>query len=232
MLPPSRLLPPPGTNPVTAAMIAERQLAWTHELEAHLGPVGGVKAVATTATLPFGSDRDGVLYIGVQGDSVDPDHPLVSRAHRVNERFFDAMGIRVVAGRDFTADDRASTMPVAIVNRTFVRRYLGYTRSADHKIHGGLSRCARCARLHGRRRRRGCEIRLARASRRPRVLHPGRSVAVFRAGRGHRDESRRSLEHRGAGPSGGEVDGSSASHCAAAHSAISYLPRCDASASA
>ena len=125
MVPPSRLLPPPGTTPVTAAMIAERQLAWTHELEAHLGPVGGVKAVATTATLPFGSDRDSVLYMGVQGDSVDPDHPLVSRAHRVNERFFEAMGIRVVAGRDFTADDRASTMPVAIVNRTFVRRYLG-----------------------------------------------------------------------------------------------------------
>ena len=34
------------------------------------------------------------------------------------------MGIRVLAGRRFTADDRATTQPVAIVNRTFVRRYL------------------------------------------------------------------------------------------------------------
>jgi hypothetical protein len=106
-------------------MIADRQLAWTHELEAHLAPIGGVKAVATAATLPFGIDRDSVLYIGVQGDAVDPDHPFVSRAHRVNERFFDALGVRIVAGRGFTADDRASTMPVAIVNRTFARRYLG-----------------------------------------------------------------------------------------------------------
>jgi putative ABC transport system permease protein len=125
MLPPSRLLPPPGTARITNEMIAERQLAWTHGLEAHLGPIAGVKAVATTATLPFGSDRDGVLYIGVQGDPIDPDHPLVSRAHRVHERFFDAMGIKIVAGRGFTADDRTSTTPVAIVNRTFVRRYLG-----------------------------------------------------------------------------------------------------------
>jgi hypothetical protein len=88
VLPPSRLLPPPGSERVTGAMIAERQLAWTHRLEDHLRPIAGVTAVATTATMPFGIDRDGVLYIGVQGDVVDPDHPLVARAHRVNERFF------------------------------------------------------------------------------------------------------------------------------------------------
>src|SRR5262245_42747883 len=124
VLPPSRLLPPPGTPRVTGAMIAERQLVWTHDLEEHLGPLAGVTAVATTATLPFGTDRDGVLYVGVQGNLVDPDHPLVARAHRVNERFFDAMGIKMIAGRNFTADDRSTTTPVAIVNRTFARRYL------------------------------------------------------------------------------------------------------------
>ena len=124
MLPSSRLLPPPGTARVTTAMIAERQLAWTRGLEEHLRSIAGVSSVATTATLPFGIDRDGVLYIGVQGDGIDPDHPLVARAHRVNERFFEAMGVKMVAGRPFTEDDRASTMAVAIVNRTFARRYL------------------------------------------------------------------------------------------------------------
>jgi putative ABC transport system permease protein len=125
MIPPSRLLPPPGTPNVTPAMISERQLAWTHDLEERLRPIAGVTAVATTATMPFGRDRDGVLYVGVQGDVVDPDHPQVARAHRVNERFFGAMGITIVAGRDFTPDDRSSTRAVAIVNRTFARRYLG-----------------------------------------------------------------------------------------------------------
>ena len=125
MIPPSRLLPPPGTPNVTPAMISERQLAWTHDLETRLRPIAGVTAVATTATMPFGRDRDGVLYVGVQGEVVDPDHPLVARAHRVNEQFFGAMGIKIIAGRDFTPDDRSSTRAVAIVNRTFARRYLG-----------------------------------------------------------------------------------------------------------
>jgi putative ABC transport system permease protein len=125
MLPASRLLPPPGSGQATAAMIAERQIAWTRRLEERLRPIAGVSSIATTATLPFGTDRDGVLYLGVQGEVVDPDHPRVARAHRVSDRFFEAMGITVVGGRGFTADDRASTAPVAVVNRTFARRYLG-----------------------------------------------------------------------------------------------------------
>src|SRR5262249_24056200 len=34
------------------------------------------------------------------------------------------MGVPIISGRDFTADDRRNTAPVAIVNREFARRYL------------------------------------------------------------------------------------------------------------
>jgi len=37
--------------------------------------------------------------------------------------FFDALGVAVLRGRDFTERDRADAPPVAIVNRAFVRRY-------------------------------------------------------------------------------------------------------------
>jgi len=121
MLPPSRILPPGNFNLNVAT---DRVVTWTHEVEERLQGIGGVSAVATAATMPFGSDRDSVLYIGVQGSTIDPDHPLVARAHRVSDRFFEALGSRVVAGRGFTADDRMGTAPVAVVNRTFARRYL------------------------------------------------------------------------------------------------------------
>jgi predicted permease len=125
LLPPSRILPPPGTPGVNQAMITERLLSWRSAIDERLRAIPGVTNVATAATLPFGTDRDGVLYIGVQGELVDAEHPQVARAHRVSREFFDAMGIKVVGGRGFSADDRIGTSPVALVNRTFVRRYLG-----------------------------------------------------------------------------------------------------------
>jgi putative ABC transport system permease protein len=137
LLPGSRLLPPPGSGRVTGAMIADRQATWTRTLEDSLRPIAGVADVATAATTPFGMDRDGVLYVGVQGDAVDPDHPQVARAHRINEHFFNVMGVKLAAGRDFTADDRSSTMPVAIVNRTFAKRYFGGRNPLTMKFTAG-----------------------------------------------------------------------------------------------
>lgn len=42
----------------------------------------------------------------------------------MSQRFFEALGIKVLMGRGFTIDDRQTSAPVAIVNDAFVRRYL------------------------------------------------------------------------------------------------------------
>lgn len=61
----------------------------------------------------------------MQGDVVDPNHEVGTHARAVSTDFFKAMGIQLVSGRDFTADDRPGTRPVVIVNEAFVRRLLG-----------------------------------------------------------------------------------------------------------
>jgi predicted permease len=43
----------------------------------------------------------------------------------VSPGYFHAMGIRIIQGRDFEDSDAQTSLPVAIVNRTFARRYLG-----------------------------------------------------------------------------------------------------------
>jgi putative ABC transport system permease protein len=43
----------------------------------------------------------------------------------VSPNFFEVMGIKMMGGRAFTSADRQGTTPVTIVNRSFVRRYLG-----------------------------------------------------------------------------------------------------------
>ena len=71
----------------------------------------------------------------------DPDaaRNLNSRQRIVSPGFFAAMGVRLIAGRDFNVDDRQGSPPVAIVNRSFARRYLTDQRSADRAIHRRLS---------------------------------------------------------------------------------------------
>ena len=41
----------------------------------------------------------------------------------VDQNYFDAMRVPILKGRAFTADDRSTTPPVAIVNEEFARRY-------------------------------------------------------------------------------------------------------------
>ena len=52
------------------------------------------------------------------------DRQAQASSRTVSPGYFAAMGISIVAGRDFTAEDVASDRPVFIVNRTFARQYL------------------------------------------------------------------------------------------------------------
>jgi putative ABC transport system permease protein len=52
------------------------------------------------------------------------DRQAQAASRTVTAGYFAAMGMRIVAGRDFSDDDIASNRPVFIVNRTFARQYL------------------------------------------------------------------------------------------------------------
>ena len=50
--------------------------------------------------------------------------PMGTRQRFVSQGYFASTGTALLQGRDFNPDDRGVTTPVAIVNRTFVKRYL------------------------------------------------------------------------------------------------------------
>lgn len=102
----------------------EQTLAWTRTLFDRLRAIPGVTNVASTAAFPLRGTLDSSLIVLFQGEAVETANRQGSRMRLVTPGFFDAMGVSLVAGRDFTADDRQNTAPVAIVNREFVRRYM------------------------------------------------------------------------------------------------------------
>ncbi len=88
----------------------------------NLRGIPSVTAVAATNDFPLANSGGRVL---IQMDNWDDSHVhIVARNSVVTPSFFTAMGMHVTRGRGFTADDRASTQPVVIVNESFVRKYL------------------------------------------------------------------------------------------------------------
>ena len=79
-------------------------------------------------------DRDGALNIEMSTEPPNPNQ--VRGAHfalRERPAIFEAMGIKLVAGRDVHADDRRGGQPVALVNRAFVPALHAGRRSADRR---------------------------------------------------------------------------------------------------
>lgn len=80
--------------------------------------IPGVLNAASTTNVPLvGGSWEHTIHIGsTEG---------LSKFTWVSPGYFDTMGIPLIMGRDFNANDSAGSQRVAIVNRTFVRRYLG-----------------------------------------------------------------------------------------------------------
>jgi hypothetical protein len=54
----------------------------------------------------------------------------------VSPGYFDALGIPLLEGRDFTERDTPETTPVAIVNQSFARLFFAGGNPVGHRIRG------------------------------------------------------------------------------------------------
>jgi len=122
-LPAGRLMVDVHPDP-QAVRNPDQTLAWTQNLFDRLRALPGVTAVGGTVAFPLRGQLDSSVLMQFQGEPFDPAHPAGGRQRLVTPGFFAAMGVPIVAGRDFTLDDRRNTQAVAIVNREFVKRYL------------------------------------------------------------------------------------------------------------
>ena len=109
------------------------QIATFDELEQRFRALPGVRFVGATSDLPL-SGRDGRRGVGIEGRAPTPDVPTRAHPRSVTPGYFQAMGISLVAGRSFTAADRADAPRVAIVNETMARRYWPSTSPIGRRI--------------------------------------------------------------------------------------------------
>jgi putative ABC transport system permease protein len=94
-------------------------------IEREVGTVSGVRSVGWASSLPLGGSQLGGQAFEIVGDAPARDSNRSSADFQiVSHSYFRTLDLPILAGRGFTAEDRASGPPVCIVSEGFVRRYL------------------------------------------------------------------------------------------------------------
>jgi putative ABC transport system permease protein len=124
----------PTTYTDTAA-----QVRFFEEMTRQLSALPGVQGVALSSQLP--GVGGGGSNFGVEGKAyaADRDYPFTWML-TVTPGFFDTFEVKPTQGRGFTTDDRATSVPVVIVNQSFVRKFFGAENPLGKRIRLGASR--------------------------------------------------------------------------------------------
>ena len=87
-----------------------------------IGALPGVESVALATRVPLQLNPNN-WEIWIPGRHRPGDHGETVEVTTVSPEYFKTVGVGIVDGRAFTADDRVDTPRVAIVNETFARRF-------------------------------------------------------------------------------------------------------------
>jgi putative ABC transport system permease protein len=101
--------------------------------------VPGVKSASAIFGLPLSDGQSAVTSLEIEGKPESPsERPRVGFCV-IESQYFRTMGIRLLQGRTFTADDERGGVPLAIVNETFVRQGLAGKSPLGLRIKPGIS---------------------------------------------------------------------------------------------
>jgi predicted permease len=108
-------------NPPAKRYPAGKDIQLHSRLEQAFAAVPGVEAVAP-AWVPYIADNMSNSDFLLEGESYDPGKKQAEDMNAVGNNFFPAMGIPMVAGRAFDAQDTAASPQVAVINQSLARK--------------------------------------------------------------------------------------------------------------
>ena len=123
-----------GLSPDLNGYSVDRTRLFFQRLEDELRAAPGVTAV-TMSNVPLLAGTNRSRGVAVQGFKAGPDTDSGSRYNRVGPGYFSALGIPLLAGREFTDADTVNSAKVALVNQTFAKKF-GLGNDAVGKLMG------------------------------------------------------------------------------------------------
>jgi putative ABC transport system permease protein len=104
---------------------AAQILALQQEMQRRIAELPGVTSVGVGMNVPLRPNQM-MLEIKAEGRPVEPGMPIPMAEYRAaTPEFFDAVGVKLITGRQFLATDRSDGGRVAILNQTLATRLFG-----------------------------------------------------------------------------------------------------------
>ena len=113
-----------------------------HRVEDSLSQLPGVSAVASVEITPLNGDAS-MNTVRVEGYQVKPQDDMNPYMNYVGAGYFSAMGIPLMAGREFTLADGSSAPKVAVINQTMARYFFGDANPLGRHLGFGSSRLSK-----------------------------------------------------------------------------------------
>jgi predicted permease len=111
-------------NPSLIGYSRERSIQLFQQLQEQIGQLPDVRS-ATASVIPLMTNSDWSSTIKVEGYKPKEGEDMNPLVNAVGPGFFDTLGQRLLAGRDFTVKDGAGAPRVAIVNETLATYFFG-----------------------------------------------------------------------------------------------------------
>jgi predicted permease len=114
-----------GTVSLPAARYAsdDSVRATTERMLERVRAVPGVQSAGATTTIPFGGAYSDSVILA-EGYQMKPGESLISPGQvSASDGYFEAMGVRLIAGRLFNASDAEGRPPVLVIDETLANRF-------------------------------------------------------------------------------------------------------------
>jgi putative ABC transport system permease protein len=122
--------------PSATGVFGPKLLDFYQQATRRIGALPGVQSVAIGTTVPW-RDAGSMprVQLGVEGYTpADGEENPRARMRMVTPRFFAVLGVPILAGRDFTDEDRGDGEPVAIVSQSFAQRLFPNGDAVNRKL--------------------------------------------------------------------------------------------------
>jgi predicted permease len=120
-------------DPIAAGYKPAQLVPYEREVTSRLSRLPGVRSVTASENGLF-SGTESADAIKVEGFIAANDRDRIVYWDQVGNSYFHALGIPVIAGREFGPQDTATSLRVAVINETAARFYFANSNPVGHRI--------------------------------------------------------------------------------------------------